>query len=162
MQGVTEDMVRAMFSTDAEPFSVLVTISGAGLAEPIRASSDPAGTTSRGEFYPFFPFSFSAGGAGAEEISRSCRLQIANVDGRIAQAVRQATGKPLATVEIVRAAAPDDVEIAIDGAGVKDIEIDEPSATATIIPRDFANEPACGPRYTIFRTPGLFANRVGG
>jgi hypothetical protein len=160
MQDVSEDMVRAMFSTDAPPMVILVTLEGGGLAEPIRVTSDPDGTVSRGEPYEFFPFTFTAGGASIDESVRGCRLQIGNVDGRIAQAARDATGKPTATVELVRKAAPDDVETAIVDAKVNDIDISDPTATATLLPRDFTNEPACSPRYVIFRTPGLFANDI--
>lgn len=161
MQDVTEDLIREMFSSDAAPLVILVTISGSGLAEPIRVTSDPDGTVSRGETFEFFPFTFAAGGSSIDETARGCRLQIANVDARIAQAVRAATGKPSATVELVRKAAPDDVETAIVGAQVNDVDIDEPVATASLLPRNFSNEPACAPRYVIFRTPGLFANDIG-
>lgn len=160
MQDVSEDMIREMFSTDAPPMTILVTLEGGGLAEPIFVTSDPDGTVSRGETYEFFPFTFSSGGHGVDDMSRGCRLQIANVDGRISQAVRSATGKPTATVELVRQAAPDDVETAIVEAKINDIDIDEPTATATLLPRNFSNEPACSPRYVVFRTPGLFANDI--
>lgn len=156
MLDVSEDMVRASFARQVEPMAVLVTLDADGMAEPIRASSDPDGTVSRGQTFRHFPFGFSGGGASAEEPARRARLEIGNVDGRIAEAARTVTGTPLATIETVRVAAPDVVELAIEEAKVGDIEVDDPKVTATLHPREFDTEPACKARYIIARTPGLF------
>jgi hypothetical protein len=135
--------------------TVLVTLEAEGLAEPIRASSDPAGTVSRGDDFPHYPFTFEGGGASNDEPSRSVKLEIGNVDGRIGEAVRTVTGVPIATIETVRAATPDEVEIAIEEAEVSSAEIDQPSVTATLMPRDFDSEPVISKRYIRARTPGL-------
>lgn len=156
MLDVSEDMIRAAFARQVEQMTVLVTIEADGLVEPIRASSDPDGTVSRGQTFRYHPFGFSGGGASAEEPVRRVRLEIGNVDGRIAEAVRTVTGNPIATMETIRAVEPDVVEMAIEEARVADIEVDDPKVTATLNPRDFATEPACKARYIIARTPGLF------
>lgn len=153
---ISEDMVRASFARRVEPLTVLVSLDAPGLDETIRVSSDPDGTVSRGLTYRHFPFTFGGGGASNEEVTRGSRLEIGNTDGRIGEAVRTATGTPIATIETVRAAAPDVVELAIEDARVGDIEIDDPKVTANLNPRDFVSEPACKARYIIARTPGLF------
>lgn len=157
MQDVSEAFVRAVYARDAEPTALLVTLSAEGLAEPIRVCSDPDGLDSRGESYEFFPFTFGWPGSSVDEPSRGATLVIGNTDGRIAEAVRFATGNPLASVELVRTLAPDAVEMAIIGAKVSDVEIDDPKVTASLKPRSFNDEPACKARYIIARTPGLFA-----
>lgn len=157
MQEVTEDYVRGAIARDAEPTVLLVTITAEGLDEPIRASSDPDGTTSRGDEYPYFPFGFAWPGAAADEPVRQAKLEIGNTDGRIADAIRQAAGNPLVTVELVRKAAPDVVEMAMVDARLSDAEIDDPKVSGTLKPRSFEDEPACKARYIIARTPGLFA-----
>lgn len=156
MLDVSEEMIRASFARQVEQMTVLVTIEAEGLVEPIRASSDPDGTVSRGETYRYHPFAFSGGGASADEPVRRVRLEIGNVDGRLSEAARTVTGNPIATMETVRAVAPDVVELAIEEARVADIEVDDPKITATLNPREFATEPACKARYIIARTPGLF------
>lgn len=157
MQDVTEAFVRAVFNREAEKVVLLVTLDAPGLDGPILACSDPDGFESRGDVFEYFPFSFGWGGAAADEPVRQASLEIGNTDGRIAEAVRTATGNPTATIEMVRAAAPDTVELAMNGAKVADVDIDDPKVTATLKPRSFAEEPACKARYIIARTPGLFA-----
>lgn len=156
MLDVSEDMIRAVFARQVQPLAVLVTLEAEGLADPIRASSDPDGTVSRGETFRHFPFSITGGGAGPEDLSRAVRLEIGNTDGEIAETVRLATGTPTATIETVRRAAPDVVELALEAARVSDVEVDDPKVTATLQPRDFTAEPACKARYIKARTPGLF------
>lgn len=156
MQDVTPDLVRAIFRRTVAPTAVLVTLEADGV-DPIRASSDPDGTTSNGEDFPYFPFSFAWGGASAEEPSKRAKLEIGSADGRIEDAIRALPNNaaPTATVQLVRVAAPDVVEVAIDGASVDDVEFDAPKVTANLSPRDFS-EPACHARYTAARTPALF------
>lgn len=156
MLDVSEDMIRAQFARQVEIMTLLVTIDAEGLDEPIRATSDPDGTLSRGVTYQHFPFSFTGGGAAQDEPARGARLEIGNTDGRISEAVRTVTGTPTATIETVRASVPDVVEIALEDARVSDVEVDDPKVTATLAPRDFESEPACSPRYIIARMPGLF------
>jgi len=155
MQDVSEAMIRAIFKRAAEPTALLVTITAEGLETPIRASSDPDGTESRGDHFPYFPFTFGWGGAAADEPVRGATLEIGNTDGEIALAVRTITGAPLATVEVVRTASPDVVELAMVDAKVSDVEVDDPRVTAQIIPKNFEDEPACKARYIMARTPGL-------
>ena len=154
---VTEEFVRAIFARAIEPTALLVTIRAEGLEEPIRATSHPDGLTSGGIEYPFFPFGFAWGGAAADEPSKEAKLEIGNTDGRISTAVRQATGDPRIDVELVRVSAPDVVELAMIDAKIENIEVDDPTVTATIKPRAFEDEPANKARYIAARTPGLFA-----
>jgi len=156
MENVSEAMVRAAFARHPEPLAVLVTLEADGLDAPLRFSSDQDGTVSRGLPYRHFPFNFTGGGASNEEVTRGVSLEIGNTDGRIAEAVRAATGTPIATIETVRVAAPDVVELAIEEAPVSDVEIDNPKVTANLLPRDFRSEPACQANYNRKRTPGLF------
>lgn len=156
MQQVSEDLIREIFARAAEAPVVLVTIEAEGIGAPIRVSSDPDGITSRGEDFAYFPFSFAWGGAGQDETAKQAKLEIGNVDGRIAEAIRLATGNPVVTIEVVRRAAPDVVEMAMTGAKLVDAEIDDPRVSGTLKPRTFADEPACKARYIAARTPGLF------
>lgn len=160
MSGVTDlspDMIEAIYAEEAEPTAILITLASTDLAIPIRASSDPDGTTSRGDDYEYFPFSFTFGGASQSEPSKPAQLEISNSDARISEAVRglPAGAQLFATCELVRIDDPDEVELAMTHARIGDIELDDPKATASIMPRTFDTEPACSPRYIGSRTPGL-------
>lgn len=156
-QDFSPEMVEAIYAEDGPATALLVTIDSATLVTPIRASSDPDGTSSRGEDYPHFPFSFNFGGAGQDEPARQSKLEIANSDARIMRAVRSlpAGAQVSATAELVLIDDPDEVELALTGARVGDIECDDPKVTATVLTRDFENEPANQARYVGARTPGL-------
>ena len=157
MQDVSEDFVRAVFKRAVEPTAMLLTLTADGLEEPIRASSDRDGTVSGGIEFPYFPFAFAWGGAAAEEPVKDASLEIGNTDGRISRAIRTAQGNPLIDVELVRTSAPDVVELAMIGAKVANVDVDEPKVSASIKPKSFDDEPACKARYIIARTPGLYA-----
>ncbi|HYD44235.1 MAG TPA: hypothetical protein VEA79_03090 [Phenylobacterium sp.] len=156
MQDISEDMVRELFAAQPEPPVLLATLEAEGLDDPIRVTTHPEGLTSRGDAYQFFPFTVAFGGASEGQPIRETQLEIANVDGRIARATRYLIGNPVATIEAVRLAAPDVVEQAMTSARIRDIEFDDPKAIATLLPRDFAGEPACQARYVPSRTPSLF------
>lgn len=153
---VSEAFVRAAFARVTPDIALLVSVYADGLDEPLRASSWASGLESRGETYPYMPFNFSWQGAGAGEVARAAKLEIANVDGRISQAVRTAIGRPAVDVETVRVEDPDTVELGLIGAGLAEVEIDDTHASGTLSPRDFATEPACAPSYTPARTPATF------
>ena len=156
--------MRASFARKTPDLALLVTIDADGLDEPLRASSWPQtiegqnrrGIVSRGETYDFFPFDFSWSGVGTGEICRDAKLEIANTDGRISEAVRTAVGRPTVDIETIRVAVPDVVELALLGADLVETEIDATHATGTLRPRDFANEPACAVRYTPATMPAMF------
>lgn len=153
---VSEAYVRASFARTTPDIALLVTVRADGLDEPLRATSWPGGIESRGVDYPYMPFNFAWQGAGTGEIARAARLEIANIDGRISEAVRTAIGRPAVDVESIRVEDPNTVELGLTDAGLAEVEIDDTHATGTLSPRDFATEPACGPRYTIFRVPAAF------
>lgn len=161
---VSEDYVRALYSGGGAEVALLVTINADGLGEPLRACSwseaipgtNRQGLVSRGNTYPFLPFTFTWSGAGSGEISRAAKLEMANLDGAISEAVRTATGRPVVDVESVRVDHPDEVEMGMLEAGLSDVEIDKTHASGTLLGRDFANEPACGRFYTPSRTPAVF------
>lgn len=156
MQEVSEAMVREVLAEDALEPATLITFVAAELPEPIRATDHPDGLISRGEEYRFFPFRFSFGGASAEEVERAARLEIANTDGMIVEALRTLSQRPTITAELVRVLDPDNVELAIVGAEIDDIDASSASVTMTIRPRAFDRRFACSKRYVIARTPSLF------
>jgi hypothetical protein len=158
MHPISPEMVEAIFAEEAEPTALLVTLYSDDLLAPILACSDPDGIVSRGEQYDYFPFTFSWGGATASEPARGARLEIGNSDDRIMRAIRglPSGAQVFANCELVRTVDPDEVEMAIMGARVSDIDVDDPKVTGQLATRTFDTEPACAQRYVAARTPGLF------
>lgn len=156
-QEFSASAIEQIYSEDGPATAILISLDSPSLEEPIRASSDPDGTTSRGLQYDHFPFSFLWSGAGQDEPSRGAKLEIANTDARIGRAVRSlpAGAQISATAEMILVDAPDDVEMAVTDARVGDVEIDDPKVTANIEARSFSTEPANQARYIKARTPGL-------
>ena len=157
MQDMSPDAIEQFYSEDGPATALLVTLDSPTLDAPIRASSDPDGTTSRGLRFEPFPFAFMFGGASGDEAVRGAKLEIANSDARIMRAVRSlpAGAQVSASAELVMVDDPNEVEMAMTGARVSDIECDDPKVTANIAPKAFDTEPACVARYVRARTPGL-------
>lgn len=156
-QDLSPDAIEAIYAEDGPPMSLLITLDSDTLDAPIRASSDPDGTTSRGEDYPHFPFGFAFGGAGPDEPARGAKLEIANSDARIMRSIRAlpAGAQVSCSAELVLTDSPDDVELGMNAARVQDVELDDPKVTANIQPKSFDDEPANQARYIGARTPGL-------
>lgn len=155
MQNVTEDMVRDVYSRVKEPKALLLTLVADGIS-PLLLTNEPNGVTSRGQYYEYFPFGFTWAGAGQDEPIKNAKVEIMNRDRRIAEAIRLATGEPKVTVELIRLAAPDTVEMAMTDAKLGDAEVDDPRVTGNLLPKSFKTEPAVSARYIYARTPGLF------
>ena len=111
---------------------------------------------SRGQTYEYLPFRFTWAGASVEEHVKIAKVEIMNRDRRIAEAIRLAVGSPRMTIELVRIAAPDVVEMTMKHAKLADAEVDDPTVTGTLMPKSFKTEPAVSARYIYSRTPGLF------
>lgn len=156
MREVSEAMVREVFAEDGRLPATLVTFESSDLPEPIRATDHPEGIVSRGETFRFFPFTFSAGGASAEDPDRTMRLEIANLDALIAEAIRSTAGQPICTVELVRVLDPNAVEIAFRDCEVRDVEVTGPTVIFQLAGRELSNQFACSKRYVQARTPALF------
>lgn len=162
---ISGDMIRAIFAEDGEAIAALATVDGVGLDAPLRVTTwagelpnGGRGLISNEVTYEYFPFKFAGGGSGPTESVRDARLEIANIDGRVIRAVKEieANTRPTIDIQTVRVAAPDVVETAMLGAKIRTARVSGATATATIAPRDFADEPACKARYTPSRFPALF------
>lgn len=154
-ESVSEAMIRGVYNRVKEAKALLLTLSADGI-DTLFLTNWPDSMTSRGQFYEYFPFGFTWAGAGLDEPVKNAKLEIMNRDKRIAEAIRLATGRPKVTVELVRIASPDIVEMAMSEAGLGDAEIDDPRVTGNLHPRSFKTEPSVSARYIYARTPGLF------
>jgi hypothetical protein len=153
---VTEAFIEQAWSREQEPLAQLVTIRSDALAEPLRVTNWQGGLTSNDEDFAYYPFSLAWAGSSKGNPFGGARLIIANVDRRIEEAADASDDMVEIDLALVRVAAPDTVEKAIDGARIPSIEGDAGRVQAAIRPRDFSQEPACARKYLPATTPGLF------
>lgn len=161
---ISSEMLDALWAPEIEPLAQLVEIRATEISEPIRVSDCPdrllsgrrQGLVSEGEEYPFLPFRLMWSGVTKEQPFGQGKLTIANVDGRIEEAIDAVVEPPEITLRLVRVSDPDQVENAILGASIGQSDFSESEASVVIRPRDFDIEPACAACYTPQRAPGLF------
>lgn len=110
-----------------EIFLMLLTFDEATLADPIRVVNNTEEIVSNGETFLPVKFEIELPPEVGDSI-QAVRLSIDNVDRRIVEAVRLATGRPTATLEIVLASDPDTVE-----AGPFDFELERADYDALVV-----------------------------
>lgn len=138
-----------------DAFLVLLTISHADLASPIRVTSDAVDTSSRGNAFVAFPFELSLPDD-EEGKSPRARLVIDNVDRSIVRTVRGLTSSPTVLIEIVRTAAPDIVEAKFEDFRFTDISYDSRAVEGDLTIEDFTAEPYPAASFSPSLFPGLF------
>jgi Domain of unknown function (DUF1833) len=147
---------------------VLLEITHASLAIPIRVANDIVSYVYNGGTYLGFPFEIELVGD-VEKVPRG-RIRIQNVDRRVGEAIRELTSSPNLTITIL-ASSDFDTAVAADGTRSAigtpiveyqanhlifgNISIDAMAISGEIISYDFSNEPWPAVRTTAERLPGL-------
>src|SRR3990167_2193641 len=138
-----------------EAFLLLLTISHADLATPIRVSSDAVNTVSNGETFIPFPFSLSL----PDEVTDSppsVRLSIDNVDRTIMGTIREIDTPLSIRLEVVAASSPDDVLAGPFDFSLRQADGDAASISGELRFEDVLNEPSPAGKFTPAVAPGLF------
>jgi hypothetical protein len=138
-----------------EIWLVLLTIEAEGLAAPIRVVNDREDLWSRGQRFVAYPFEIDLPGDDGETVAR-VNLRIDNVDRRIVEALRVATGLPRATIEVIRRAEPDVVEAGPFTMTIAEARADALTVEATCVFEDVLDAAFPGGQYTPADYPGLF------
>ena len=146
-------------------FVTLLTFSGAGLASPIRLCDDPAsrladdpltyGLVSRSQTFLYCPIDVTLPSSSAEQQPRA-RLAVDNVDRSLMADLRTLTAPMDVLLEIVRAAAPDTVELSIAGFQLRDVSYSAERIEGSLLLRDLRRDPFPAGRFTPSLFPGLF------
>lgn len=154
---VSSDVKEALYKQETgEQFVTLVTITHEQLAAPIRVCDDTVDLISRGETYVALAFRITFGRESEDTIPKA-RLTIDNVDRRITEAVRAITSPPTVTVEIVRHADPDTVEMSLENYRVVQVDYNAMEVSAEISLENFLLEPYPSAVFDPGRFPGVFA-----
>lgn len=138
-----------------EVFVILLTIEHDDLTDPIRVCSDNQNVVSRGETYIAFPFQLTLP---IDDASRppAAQLSIDNVTREIGVAIRTITSPARILFEIVRADAPDVVEVEFPNFLLRNVSYDALQVTGDLVVEDLTIEPYPGIKFTPANFPGLF------
>lgn len=147
---------QAVFAQETgEVFLLLLTISHASLATPIRVVNNTQNITSNGNLYTAFPFTIVLPDDTEEQPPRM-RLVIDNVDRQIVQAVRNMTSKPTITLDVVLASQPDTLEASFPGFSLRRTNYDALTVEGDLNLEDVVLEPFPALSFTPQLAPGLF------
>jgi len=133
----------------------LVKIDHANLASPIRVTSDGVDTTSNGNTFTACPFEFQAA-AEEDETEMVATLRVDNVDREIVSAVRSISTPASVTVQVVRAADPDMVEVEWPDFDLINAEYDMLKVSGKISVESWTQEPYPADKFDPARFPGQF------
>lgn len=152
-----------------EVFVMLATLTHASLPQPLRVCSDYTPIISNDpvtglpRYFIGFRFDIQFPSDSESQGLSTAQATIENVDPMIGDAILQLTVDPIGgteapihvTIEFVRAAAPDFIEVNWDFLRMRSIKVDDPSVTGTLSYEDIANEPL-SPDFTPSTYPGVF------
>ena len=147
---------QALYAQETgEAFLILLTLSHANLAVPIRVTSDALTTVSRGNIFTPFPFDLTLPDD-QENKPPAAKLAIDNIDRQIVLAVRSLPTAPAVLIEIIRAAAPEVVEAQFVDFKLTNVTYDSHRVEGSLTVEDFTAEPFPAAVFSPSLFPGLF------
>lgn len=162
--------LQAMFSPDSsETLAVLITITGTGLATPIRLADNYTqrilslttddevvyGVVSRGQNYVFIPFQITLPTEETEAAPR-CQITINDVTRYLIPVIRQATTALSVNIELVLTSTPDVLEASFGGFLMSGVSYNANTVTADLNVESLAIEPFPAHTFTPSYFPGLY------
>lgn len=166
MRILSLDMRQAMFAQETGEVAVgLLTITHPSLSDPIVISTDPTerystdplvyGTTSRGTQFIYVGMAVTLPDE-QDKAPPASKLIISNVTRDLVPLARSVSSPPSVKIEIVRAAAPDTVEISVPAMDMVNLQYDSGQLTFDLAIDAFALEPFPAGNYDPASFPGLF------
>lgn len=153
---MTTTFTTSAFSADTtDVWLVLLTIEHTDLATPIRVVNNTVNITSGGDEYIAFPFNVTLPDA-REDAPPRARLIIDNVNREIAEAVRSITSAPTVTIEVIRGADPDTIEITWPYFTLRNVKWDANQVSGDLALEDFTSEPYPAGIFSPASFPGMF------
>lgn len=125
------------------------------LLDPITFGDDVYGVISRGQTFIYLGFQFVLPSA-TEQLTHEVPIEIDNVGRDIMQPLLEITSPPTLLLEVVRADAPDQLELVIDDLTLRDAKWSATRITATLTSADITQEPYPKDNMTPSRYPGVF------
>lgn len=165
---LSSNALATLFATEStDPIITLITLSGTGIATPIRlcnqfigrlsetASEVVYGLTSGGNDYYYLPFTITLP---TEDFSSSprCQLQMEDVTRYLIPTIRTISVPPNVQIDVILASAPNTVEITFGSFIMSNISYNANSITADLVIESLEIEPFPAHSFTPSYFPGLF------
>lgn len=144
--------MNAQASSDV--WLVLLTLSHATLATPIRLANNNEDVVSRGNTFIAFPFEVELPGEDPDQPPKAM-LRIDNVDRRVVQTIRSIVAPPTVTLEVILASAPDNVEVSFTNMTLRNAQYDASTVSGELTFDAIYTEPV-SLTMTPNRFPGMF------
>lgn len=138
-----------------EVISVLLEITHASIATPIRVTDNGEDIVHNGDTYTAFPFTIELP-ADNDQLPVA-RLTLANVDGRIGEAVEAINTPPTVSIKLVLASTPNNVELEFSGFEMRSIKINAVAVEAELYQVSVTSEPWPSLRVTPAKFPAIFS-----
>lgn len=136
-------------------FLLLLTITHASLAAPIRVVNNTVNITSLGETFAAFPFQIQLPNE-QEDSPPRMRLVIDNVDRTIIASLRPLTSPPAIQLDVCLASQPDTLEASFPGFQLQSVDYDQFAVEGDLALDDIVTEPFPEGSYTPQYFAGLF------
>lgn len=144
---------QAAFLQDTdEVFLILLTIAHDDISPSIRVVNNNEEITSNGNLFTAFPFEIELPDSKENSAPRA-RLSIDNVSREIAEAIRTITTVATITIEIIRAADPDTIEITWAPFNLRNVKWDMFRVSGDLVAEEIELEPFPVGQFT----PGNFS-----
>lgn len=153
---ISATMKAALFAQETdEVFLFLLTLEHEDLDPTIYLVDNTKDITSNGTVFTAFPFRAILPMNDPQQPPRAT-IEIDNVDRQIVTAIRSITGPPSISLEIIRAAAPDVIEISLKDFVMTDVRYNKLTVTGTLSYENFLQEPYPGDDFVPSTFPGIF------
>lgn len=154
---VSDAFKAAVFAQETgEAFLILLTVDHDDLDAPLRFSSDGVDTTSNGNVYYAYPFTFTLPPM-ADEKPPFANLVIDNVSREIVSAIRGLSSAPTISAIGVLASDPDEIEVQLPDFKLARVTYDRLIVSGTLLVDSLMNEPFPAHSFMPSNFPGLFA-----
>lgn len=137
-----------------EVWLVLLTITHADLATPIRVVNNNEDITSRGNIYQAFPFEVAFPNQDPESPPKA-QLRFDNVERTAVNTIRSISSPPSVTLEVVLASSPNTVEVSFPNLTLRNVRYDALIIEGDLLFEQLYSEPITY-QMTPNRFPGLF------
>lgn len=155
-RNLSTESLKALYSGETdEIFLILLTLDHETLETPIRVTNDTVETQSRGMIFIAFPFELVLPDQSENRAPRAS-LTIDNVSREILLTLRALSSAPRVKMEIIRHAAPDEVEAVFPDFSLTNIRYNAMSIQGDLTIEDFTAEPYPSAIFSPAGFPGLF------
>lgn len=153
---VSTTFTTSAFAQDAtDVWLVLLTIDHASLSDPIRVVNNTQNITSNGNSFVAFPFEITLPD-NRDGAAPRAELSIDNVSREIGEAVRGMDSPASVKIEIIRADAPDTIEIEWPYFTLRNVIMNAQAVSGDLMFEDFVSEPYPAGKFVPSHFPGLF------